>query len=198
LKLIAGLGNPGSTYAHTRHNVGFMVIDRLAASLGVAVEKKQGQALVAQEVYKGERLLLVKPQTYMNLSGDSIMELLNFYKNGIDELIIVHDDMDLDLGRIRFKSGGGTGGHRGLKSITERLGSSQFDRLKVGIGRPLEAIKPEVFVLQAFQTEERLLLEKVLLLAVEGLEDWIVEGCVPSMNKYNALNLAPQPKEEKE
>ncbi|HCP15349.1 MAG TPA: aminoacyl-tRNA hydrolase [Peptococcaceae bacterium] len=193
MKLIAGLGNPGSTYAHTRHNVGFMVIDRLAASLGVAVEKKQGQALVSQAVYKGERLLLVKPQTYMNLSGDSIMELLNFYKNGIEELIVIHDDMDIELGRVRFKAGGGTGGHRGLKSIAERLGSNEYDRLKVGIGRPFERIKPEVFVLQSFQTEEKLLLDKVLNLAVAGLENWIAEGCVSSMNKFNAQNLAPQP-----
>lgn len=195
MKLIAGLGNPGTTYAHTRHNVGFMAIDRLAASLGAGAEKKQGQALVTQAVFKGERLLLVKPQTYMNLSGDSIMELLNFYKDGIDDLIVVHDDMDIELGRIRFKTGGGTGGHRGLKSITERLGSNEYDRLKIGIGRPSEYIKPEVFVLQSFQTEEKPILDKVLNLTAEGLENWIMEGCVSSMNKFNSLNLAPRPEQ---
>jgi PTH1 family peptidyl-tRNA hydrolase len=189
LKMIAGLGNPGTTYAHTRHNIGFMVVDRLAQVLGVSAEKKQGHALVAQEVYKGERLLLVKPQTYMNLSGEAILELLNFYKNGIDDLIVIHDDLDLELGRIRFKSGGGTGGHRGLKSITEMLNSDSYDRLKVGIGRPPEFMKTESYVLQAFSTEEKLLLDKVLAKAVEGIEYWITEGCAKAMNQYNALNL---------
>jgi len=188
--MIAGLGNPGPTYAHTRHNVGFMVIDRLAQSLGISSEKKQGRALVAQEVYKGERLLLVKPQTYMNLSGEAILELLNFYKDGIDDLIVIHDDLDLNLGKIRFKAGGGTGGHRGLKSITEMLASDAYDRLKIGIGRPPEHMKTEAYVLQAFLTEEKILLDKVLDKAVEAVQYWVTEGISASMNKYNSLNLA--------
>jgi PTH1 family peptidyl-tRNA hydrolase len=171
-----------------------MVIDRLAAFLGITSEKKQGHALVSQEVYKGERLLLVKPQTYMNLSGEAILELLNFYKDGIEDFIIVHDDLDMELGRLRFKSGGGTGGHRGLKSLTEMLNSDAYDRLKIGIGRPPEFMKTEAYVLQAFLTEEKLLLDKVLNTAVTGLENWIAEGGALTMNKFNSTNLA-QPQE---
>lgn len=192
MKLIAGLGNPGATYAHTRHNVGFMAVDRLAAALGASKEKKQGKALICQEVYKGERIILMKPQTYMNLSGEAVLELLNFYKNGMDDLIVVHDDLDIGLGRLRFKSGGGTGGHKGLKSITQMLNTDEYDRLKIGIGRPSPPMKTEAYVLQAFMTEEKLVLDKVLTKTTEALQYWITEGCVPSMNRYNALDLAPQ------
>ena len=194
MKLIVGLGNPGSTYAHTRHNVGFMVLDRLASELSGGAEKKQGQSLVTQASYKGERVILVKPQTYMNLSGNAVWEMINFYKDGVDEMIVVHDDLDMPLGRLRFKNGGGAGGHNGL--ITQRLGSDQYERLKIGIGRPPEFMKTEVYVLRGFSLEERQVLDKMLDLACQGLLYWLEEGCVPSMNKFNSCNLAPKPEKE--
>lgn len=196
MKLIAGLGNPGSTYAHTRHNVGFMVLDRLSKELSCGSEKKQGQSLVMQGNFKGERVILVKPQTYMNLSGNAIWEMINFYKDGVEDMIVVHDDLDLPLGRLRFKMGGGAGGHNGLKSITQRLGSDQYERLKIGIGRPPEFMKTEAYVLQGFTLEERQTLDKMLDLACEGLLYWLEEGCVPAMNKFNACDLVPGPAEE--
>jgi PTH1 family peptidyl-tRNA hydrolase len=191
LKLIVGLGNPGLTYAHTRHNVGFMLADRLAELSDGSGERKQGQALVRWANAGGSRLLLAKPQTFMNLSGDSVWELVNFYKDGIEDLIIIHDDLDLPLGKMRFKNGGGAGGHRGLKSISQRLGSDQYDRLKIGIGRPPEKMTTEAYVLQAFSIEEKGILDKVLDKAAEGLRYWLTEGCDPAMNKFNAADLRP-------
>ncbi|MCL2120785.1 MAG: aminoacyl-tRNA hydrolase [Clostridiales bacterium] len=189
MKLIVGLGNPGLAYAHTRHNAGFMMIDHLASLWGAGKEKKQGQALVRQASAGADRLLLVKPQAYMNLSGNPVWELIHFYKNNVEDFIIVHDDLDMPLGRMRFKTGGGTGGHKGLKSITASLGSDQYDRLKIGIGRP-GLLTAEAYVLQAFSPEERAILDQVLRIAAEGIFCWLNEGCVQAMNKYNATDLA--------
>ena len=192
MKLIMGLGNPGTNYAKTRHNAGFMMIDRLAKQLDAGSEKKQGKNLVRTAGVGAERLLLAKPQSYMNRSGDPLWELLLFYKNGIEDLIIVHDDMDLPLGRIRFRSGGSAGGHRGLKSIAQRLGSEDYDRFKIGIGRPPERMPAEVYVLQAFSSEESLLLDGVLDKGAEGLLYWMREGSTLAMNRYNAEDLRPE------
>jgi PTH1 family peptidyl-tRNA hydrolase len=189
MKLIVGLGNPGADYARTRHNAGFMAVDRLAEALGAGGEKKQGKALVRTADAGPDRLLLAKPQSYMNLSGDPLWELLNFYKDGIEDFIVVHDDLDLPLGRLRFKSDGGTGGHKGLKSITARLGSDEYDRLKIGIGRPPEFMATEDYVLQAFSAEERAVLDKVLQTVVEGMRCWLAEGVVAAMNCFNADDL---------
>lgn len=186
MKLIVGLGNPGITYAQTRHNAGFMLVDKLAALLKADKEKKQGNALIRTAVAGSVKLLLMKPQAYMNLSGDPIWELLNFYKGGVEDFIVIHDDMDLPLGRIRFKNNGGSGGHKGLKSITSRLGSDEYDRLKLGISRPPERMPVEAYVLQPFSMEERAVLDKALERSAEGLLYWIEEGCEWAMNKYNA------------
>ena len=188
MKLIVGLGNPGGGYAHTRHNAGFMALDRLAAQLGGAGEKKLGQALVRSLSDGGQRLLLAKPQSYMNLSGGPVWQILVYYKDAIDGIIVVHDDLDLPLGRIRFKSSGGTGGHRGLQSITARLGSDVYDRLKIGIGRPA-SMPAEAYVLQAFADEEKAVLDEVLDEAARGLRFWATEGCTLSMNQFNAVDL---------
>ncbi|MCL2167085.1 MAG: aminoacyl-tRNA hydrolase [Clostridiales bacterium] len=195
MKLIVGLGNPGLTYAHTRHNAGFMMIDRLASQLGAGAEKKQGQALVRQVNAGADRLLLVKPQAYMNLSGNPVWELIHFYKDAVEDFIIVHDDLDMPLGRLRFKTGGGAGGHKGLQSITARLGSDQYDRLKIGIGRP-GLLTAETYVLQAFSPDERVILDQVLKIAAEGILCWLSEGCGHAMNNYNATDLAIVPSED--
>ena len=196
MKLIVGLGNPGVTYARTRHNAGFITVDRLAEIIGASKEKKQGQALVRTAGTGADRLMLVKPQSYMNLSGNPLWELIHFYKDRVEGFIVVHDDLDLPLGKIRFKSGGGSGGHRGLNSITSRLGSDEYDRLKIGIGRPPAPVTAEAWVLQAFSAEETGLLDKVVERAIEGLRCWLDQGCIEAMNRYNAMDLKPPQKED--
>ena len=133
--MIVGLGNPGKEYALTKHNVGFWVIDKIAEEMNIDVEKKQCQALTGTGFWEGKKVLLVKPQTYMNLSGQAVIQLLNYYNDKIDDIIVIHDDLDLEPGMIRFKQGGGAGGHNGIKSIASHLNSNDFDRLKLGIGR---------------------------------------------------------------
>ena len=188
MKLIVGLGNPGKPYAYTRHNAGFMLVDKLASRLGAGQEKKQCHALVRTADAGADRILLAKPQLYMNLSGDPLWELINYYKGSVEDFIILHDDLDLPLGRIRFKDSGGTGGHKGLVSITGRLGNDVYDRLKIGIGRPPEGIRADVYVLQAFSAAEKQVLDMTLETAGDGLLYWLTDGCTRAMNKYNAAD----------
>ena len=195
MKMIVGLGNPGAAYAGNRHNAGFMMTDRLAEIFGAGGEKKQGKALVRAASAGGGRILLVKPQAYMNRSGDPLWELLQYYKEA-EDFIVVHDDLDLPLGRLRFKSGGGTGGHRGLGAITARLGSDQYDRLKIGIGRPPEKMPVDAYVLQDFSADERLVLNEALEKGAEGIRCWLTEGCLTAMNRYNAADAVRTEKDK--
>lgn len=128
--MIVGLGNPGDKYTATKHNVGFWAIDAIADEMNVLVEKKQCQALTGTGMWHGKKVLLVKPQTFMNLSGQAVIELLNYYADQIDDLLIIHDDLDLEPGMLRFKQNGSSGGHNGIKSIAQHLNSNEFDRLK--------------------------------------------------------------------
>lgn len=187
MKLLVGLGNPGARYEKNRHNMGFMVIDALAQQGGVSVNKKQGQALIGQMFISGKKVLLVKPQTYMNLSGQAVMELLNYYQDRIDDIIVIHDDLDLEFGRLRFKRGGGTGGHNGLKSISRMLNSPDYSRLKIGIGKPPDAMKVENYVLSDFLPEESIDLPQLIQQSLEGLRTWCLEGIEKAMNKFNAI-----------
>jgi PTH1 family peptidyl-tRNA hydrolase len=166
-----------------------MMIDLLARHLGATGEKKQGRSLIRAANQGERRLLLAKPQAFMNRSGDPLWELLAFYKNAIEGFIVVHDDMDLPLGRMRFREDGGTGGHRGVQSIISRLGSGEFDRLKIGVGRPPGFMAAEDYVLQAFSAGEKTLLGDVLDKGMEGILYWLAEGCTNAMNKYNAGDL---------
>ncbi|MFZ5945276.1 MAG: aminoacyl-tRNA hydrolase [Bacillota bacterium] len=182
--MIVGLGNPGQKYEKTRHNVGFWTIDRIAFKLDIKVDKKLGQSLVQTGVWQGKQILLVKPQTYMNLSGQACIQLLNFYQDRIKDLIVIHDDLDLPVGQLRFKKDGGTGGHNGLKSIAQHLNSHEFNRLKIGIGRPRFAEVSD-YVLTAFLPEEKKAIEDAVDEAVEGIEAWIKEGIDQTMNIFN-------------
>ena len=137
MKLLVGLGNPGGKYAFTRHNAGFMVIDRLAFKHGIDLkEDKKKKSIVGKGTIGGEAVTVAKPQTFMNLSGEAIQSLSSYLKLNIDDIVVVHDEIDLDFGKIKVKTGGGHGGHNGLKSITSMLGDGGFTRLRVGIGRP--------------------------------------------------------------
>jgi PTH1 family peptidyl-tRNA hydrolase len=185
VKLIVGLGNPGLRYSRNRHNAGFMVLDLLAKELGVPIDRKKADALTGQGDYRGQRLLLAKPQTFMNLSGKSVMGLIHYYHDRLDDLIVVHDDMDLPFGRLRFKADGGSGGHNGLKSITENLANGEYDRLKVGVDRPPGLMRPEAYVLTDFADAELAQLEQTLRTAAEALKYWSENGCAAAMNHYN-------------
>jgi len=196
MKLIIGLGNPGAKYAKNHHNVGFMVIEKLIPELTNPIEKKECQAITNHGLLDGEPVVLVRPQTFMNLSGDSVIELLNFYKNRITDFIVIHDDMDLAFGRLRFKKGGSAGGHNGIKSITQRLNSEDYDRLKIAIGRPPEKMAVVNYVLQNIPAEKMPVLNQVIDTAVLGIKFWVKEGIDKTANKYNGVNFAPDKENE--
>lgn len=183
MKMIIGLGNPGKEYAQTKHNVGFMVIDAIADDLNVAVEKKHCQALTQTANWDGQKILLVKPQTFMNLSGQAVMELLHYYNDRIDDLLVIHDDLDLPPGQLRFKQGGGAGGHNGIKNIIAHLNSNDFDRLKIGIGRGTYDTKD--YVLTPFHGENKKAIDEAVQIAVGAVKTWLDEGIGPAMNRYN-------------
>lgn len=190
MKLIVGLGNPGRCYALTRHNLGFMVLDALAREEQIAIKHKQFTALCGQGLINQKKILLVKPQTYMNRSGEAVWELLNYYQEQIEDLIIVHDDFDLAWGNLRFKRSGGSGGHNGLKSITRMLNSDQYSRLKIGLGRPPAGWTSEAYVLAAFTSGEKKDLELIIQEAVQGLKVWCEKGLEEAMQKFNSFGLA--------
>ncbi|MFZ5595738.1 MAG: aminoacyl-tRNA hydrolase [Bacillota bacterium] len=186
MHLIVGLGNPGREYAGTRHNMGFRLVDLLAEKMGAPVNKSMFGALTGRGVLEGRTVTLAKPQTYMNLSGESVAGLVNWFKIPISSLVVAVDDIDLPPGRIRIRPRGGDGGHRGLKSIIERLGTGDFARIRIGVGRP-EHPDYEVtdWVLGRFSEEEERLAARALETAVEALAVLVGEGVESAMNRYN-------------
>ena len=184
VKLVVGLGNPGARYASTRHNVGFVVADRLARAWRAEVTKKQCSALVGAASFAGEKVWLAKPQTYMNLSGEAVSCLLRFYRMTPADLLVVYDERDLPVGRIRLREQGSAGGHRGVASIIQMLGTNEFPRLRIGIGRPAELDAVD-HVLSGFPPEERPLIDDAVARSVEAVETVFREGLVAAMNKYN-------------
>lgn len=187
MKLIAGLGNPGSQYENTRHNIGFMVVDAIAQRYGSSVRRKKFNALVEEIHVENRKLLLVKPQQYMNRSGHAIATAAGFYKLNPADVLIVTDDMALEVGRLRLRAKGSAGGHNGLKDIIARLGTNVFPRLRVGIGDsgPVDAAD---YVLSRFCDEERSLIDTAVHSAVDAILCWITEGIESAMTKYNVKN----------
>lgn len=184
IKIVLGLGNPGRFYQKTRHNVGFVVISRLARKMGLKFDKKYCSSRVAE----GEGIVLAKPYTYVNLSGKAVKALLQRFSLSPEEMLVICDDVALPLGRIRIRRKGSDGGHNGLRSIIKEIGTDNFPRLRVGIGR--EGIRDLVeYVLGEFEKEEMEVLEKILDVAVEAVECILKEGIEEAMNKYNSLNL---------
>lgn len=186
--MIVGLGNPGLRYRHNRHNVGFMVIDALAKQLDLKLKKAKSKALIVETRYEGKSLILVKPQTFMNLSGKSVAPLVRFFKIPLENLVIIHDDLDIPLGTIRIRPGGGTGGQQGVKSILNELGDRQVPRLRVGISRPPGRMDPADYVLQDFSSAEKLELEDVLERSSKALLMILNEGLEKAMTCFNANN----------
>jgi PTH1 family peptidyl-tRNA hydrolase len=183
--LIVGLGNPGRVYRLNRHNAGFMVLDRLAEELGISFTRMQGKALVTDARSEGLHLILVKPQTYMNESGQAATALIRFYKIPLENFLVVHDDLDLPLGTLRMRPGGGAGGQRGLKSIINQLGTPEFPRLRVGIGRPPGRMDPAAYVLQNYSTEEMEIVPLVLDHGVKAVSTFVHEGIQAAMTRHN-------------
>jgi len=186
LYLIAGLGNPGGDYARTRHNAGFLVLESVAKRWGLNwTYEKRFNARVAR-AEKGERMaLLCEPQTYMNSSGEAVGAVAEFYKIPADRLLIVLDDADLPLGQLRLRPGGSTGGHHGLESIEQHLGTQEYARLRVGIGRQTGAREITSYVLGRFNSTEMPLLDKVLTVASDQVECWLEAGIQKAMNQFN-------------
>jgi peptidyl-tRNA hydrolase, PTH1 family len=183
--LIAGLGNPGRDYRDTRHNIGFLLIDRLAERLKIKTVRMEMKAIVRKTNYDNQRLILAKPQTFMNLSGQSVGSLFRYYKVTIDHLLIVYDDIDLPLGSIRLRPGGGAGGQKGMLSIINVLGTESFPRLRLGIGRPPGRMEAANYVLHDFPQDERELLVSTLDRAVDAVFTFVTLGLDAAMNRFN-------------
>jgi PTH1 family peptidyl-tRNA hydrolase len=183
--LLIGLGNPGREYRDNRHNVGFMLIDRLAVRLDARGMKVQAKAIVTTATYQERKLLLAKPQTYMNLSGNSAQGLLNFYKVPMENMLIAHDDLDIPFGTLRIRPKGGPGGQGGMASTIEKLGTNSFARLRIGIGRPPGRMDPAAYVLQDFSRDEMRILSEIIDRAADAALEFVRNGVNAAMNKYN-------------
>ena len=184
MKLIVGLGNPGALYEGNRHNIGFLVADRLAAANHILISKKRFKTILGKGLIDSQEVVLIKPMTFMNLSGEAVKKALLFFRSGVEDLIVIHDDLDLSLGRLRFKVRGGDGGHLGIRSIIESIGANTFLRLRVGIGRPPKGMDPAEYVLNAFNVLEQPYLERVLDQAAEVFKVMFVEGLQTAMNRF--------------
>jgi PTH1 family peptidyl-tRNA hydrolase len=187
MKLIVGLGNPDNKYDQTRHNVGFRVVDALAERFGVTVRRKKFNALAEEVHAEDTKLLLLKPQQYMNRSGHAVATAAGFYKLSPVDILVVTDDMALDVGRIRLRAKGSAGGHNGLKDIIARLGSDDFGRLRVGIGDS-GRMDAAAYVLSRFSAEERDVIDRVVQTAVDAICCWLRDGADIAMTRYNAKN----------
>ncbi|MGI5911277.1 MAG: aminoacyl-tRNA hydrolase [Syntrophomonadaceae bacterium] len=183
MKVIVGLGNPGKKYRDTRHNVGFKVVEELARRHPIEKEENRFDAIIGHIRIAGEKALLVKPLTYMNLSGKTVQPLMRWYKLGLDDLIIVYDDMDLTPGTLRLRAQGGSGGHNGMASIIEYLGSKELARVRIGIGRPDNTAIS--WVLGIFSPVEQGLINDTIMKAADAVECWVKQGIERAMNEYN-------------
>lgn len=187
--LIAGLGNPGPDYRHTRHNLGSDVLEDLAGSLGVQWSGRMFKSLSARGFYQGKSLVLLRPETYMNLSGEAVRACAHYYGASPEAVLVVHDDLDLPLGRVRVARGGGAGGHKGVSSVIQHLGTRDFPRVRLGIGRPPERVPVEKYVLSPFTGNERELVPKVVQWGARACEVFVAEGPEAAMNLINGVDL---------
>jgi PTH1 family peptidyl-tRNA hydrolase len=189
MKLIVGLGNPGRSYAHNRHNIGFICLNHFARSQGIRFDKKKGLARIGEGVVANNEVVLARPQTFMNDSGQSVSRLVKKFKIDLNDLIVIHDDLDLPLAKIRISHGSSSGGHKGINSIIQELGTQDFIRLRIGIGRP---DKPQIseddiiaYVLSDFRPAEKRAINKILPNVSEAILCLLTEGLTPAMNKFN-------------
>lgn len=183
--LIVGLGNPGDKYRYTKHNAGFMVLDYFASEHNISISRLKHKALIGEGQIGQEKIILAKPQTFMNLSGESVLELMNWYKEDISKLIVVYDDIDLEPGRIRIRPEGSSGTHNGMKSIIYLMNTDKFPRIRVGIGRQPDYMDLADYVLSRFSDEEIPLMEEAVKKAALAVEEIVKKDVASAMNKYN-------------
>ena len=194
MKLICGLGNPGQEYERHRHNVGFRVVDELCRRAGTALSQEKFEARIGQGTLGRERVVFLQPQTFMNHTGFALVPTIRFYKIELPDVLVVHDELDLPFGRIQLKSGGGAGGHNGLRSIVEQLGEDGFARLRFGIGKP-EGLNAKArvtgYVLSGFTPDEEASLNDLIVRAADASEAWAREGIAAAMNRFNRRQDEP-------
>lgn len=183
--MIVGLGNPGRTYAHSRHNIGFRCINHLGKTHGISTKQRQCQAQLGSGRIDGAEVVLAKPGTFMNLSGKSVKSLMGRFRITLGDVMVIHDDLDLPLGKIRLSQGGSSGGHKGIESIISCLGSREFLRIRAGIGRPPEGGDPIDYVLGDFSPQEKPVVEDAIARVSEAVLCLLTEGTAAAMNKYN-------------
>jgi PTH1 family peptidyl-tRNA hydrolase len=185
--LIIGLGNPGREYKFTRHNIGFLTIDELAIRLSIKITHVKNKAVIGSGLYNQTKITLAKPQTFMNLSGQSVVSLIKYYKLPVEHTLIVHDDLDLPFGTLRMRPSGSAGGQKGILSVIQMLGSDQIPRLRMGIGRPPGRMDPVNYVLQRFSTHEEDVLNDVIDRACEACQSFIDHGIEQTMSRFNQV-----------
>lgn len=183
--LVAGLGNPGSEYASTKHNLGYLTVDEIGKRAGIDLKKKKFSGVCGEGTFNNDKLILLKPETYMNRSGESVSTVASFYHIPVENIIIVHDELDLPAGTVRIKAGGGSAGHKGVMSVMGELGSGDFIRVRIGIGKPGEKKGTVSHVLSKFRKEESELVSESVLRAADAVLEIIQHGLQKAMNKYN-------------
>jgi len=192
VKLIVGLGNPGEQYRASRHNLGFLVLDQLAGQYGISLQKRAFDAFLGKGRLGSGAIILAKPQTYMNLSGNAVQKLVEYFKIDVENLIIIHDDLDLPFQTLRLKKGGGDGGHRGLASIIQHLGSPDFLRVRIGIGKPIRKTMVESYVLAPFSEDETIVLPRLIEQTCEAVRETVLVGIESAMRNYHGKSIGAQ------
>lgn len=185
MKLIVGLGNPGREYEQTRHNMGFMTIDELSRSMAIPLNQAKLKGLYGIGVFNGEKILLLKPMTYMNLSGESVRAVMDYYKIDLDDFLVIYDDLDLPVGKIRLRQKGSAGGHNGIKSIIQHLGTQAFKRIRIGIDHPQNGMSIPDYVLGRFPKEEQAQILAAVKRSAQACEQWLTKPFLQVMNEFN-------------
>ncbi|WP_132097054.1 aminoacyl-tRNA hydrolase [Neobacillus niacini] len=185
MKLIVGLGNPGKQYEKTRHNIGFEVIDELANQLSIPLNQSKFKGLFGIGFHNSEKVVLLKPLTYMNLSGESIRAIMDYYQIDVDDFVVIYDDLDLPVGKIRLRQKGSAGGHNGIKSTVAHLGTQEFNRIRIGIDRPKNGMKVPDYVLGRFHEDELALTEEAVQKSAEACKTWLEKPFLQVMNEFN-------------
>ena len=183
--MIVGLGNPGQQYTGTRHNVGFMMLDYFAAKYNLVLSDSKWKALAAKAIIWNASVLLLKPETFMNLSGTPVAQAAHYYKLPPENILVLHDDLDIEFGRLKIVSGGGDAGHKGIRSIIEQLGTKNFSRIKIGIGRPSTPILPEKYVLGKFEPDEKEVIAGKMPVVSDGIRIFLQQGIAAAMTAIN-------------
>jgi peptidyl-tRNA hydrolase, PTH1 family len=185
MKLIVGLGNPGKQYENTRHNIGFDVIDELSDKFSIPLNQSKFKGLYGMGLHKGEKIVLLKPLTYMNLSGESIRAVMDYYQIDIEDIMVIYDDLDLPVGKIRLRQKGSPGGHNGIKSTVAHIGTQEFNRIRIGIDRPKNGMKVPDYVLGRFYDEEKPLTQEAVIKSAAACEAWLEKPFLQVMNEFN-------------